>query len=378
MSRKNRVLNRTKFKIKGLNQERLLNNLSKNVKVYNFKRQDYHTCEFETDYSKSKNVKARIVENGCEILSISHFGFWAKIKKLATSYGIIIALILAFLFYGIQYSFIWQIEVYGENVVVEKELEEFVLKSLTSKVKSKINTKEIEAKIKDNFQDISSVSVAIIGQTLVLNLNEAVLPEEMLGEYQPLVSNFDGLVTEINLIQGTLAVNEGSLVRKGDILVYPYVIDSQGQERAVAPKAEIYADVWISEKIMHYDYQVIVRRTGEKIVKSDVFLNDLLIYSQNCNIKFEQFETEQEEFSLTQNLILPFILKKTTYYETETIEIKQEFHEVKNKILQTVREKTLIFLEENEIIKEEKYILREEGGCHEVTFVLTVSRNIGG
>lgn len=378
MGKKNGVKNRTKFKLKGLNQEKLLNKLIKNVNIYNFCRKSHNESEFETDYSKAKIVKAMAKENGLEIEAISHFGLLLKFKRLVTSYGIIIALALSCLFYGLQYSFIWKIEVYGEENVEEREIEHFVSQNLPSRYKGKIDTKKLEQNIKENFKEISSVSVAIVGQSLILNLNEAILPEEMEGEYQPLLSEFDGLVTEINLIQGTLAVNEGDLVRKGDILVYPYVIDSQGEERAVEPKAEIFADVWLSEKTMHYDYQIIERRTGEKKIVSEVYLNNLLIYSQNALHNFQQFDVEYEEMPLTYNLLLPFRIKKTIYYETETIEIKEEFSGVKDKIIASVREKALIFLEENEIIKEESYTLREEGGCHEICYVITVNRNIGG
>lgn len=369
---------RVRFKIKGLNQERVLNKLTSSVNIYNFKRTSHDLCEFEVDYSKERIVKSRLLDCNVEIVESHRFGWISKIKQLFSSYGIIIALCLSFMFYCLQYSFIWKIEVYGEEKLQEKEVELFVVKNLTSRLKSQIDTKGLEKKIKNNFDEVSSISVAIVGQSLVLNINEALLPEEMQGEYLPIVSEFDGLITQINLIQGTLAVNEGDLVRKGDVLVYPFVLDSQGYEIAVAPKAEIYADIWLIEKVMHYDYQIIERKTGKKHIKNEVFLNNLLVYSQNSTILFDQYDIETEDILLTKNLCLPFILKKTIYYETQTVEIKEEFADVKNKIIQSAREKTLIFLEENEIIKEEKYTLREEGGCHEISYIVTVNRNIGG
>ena len=375
---KGKIKSRTKFIVKGLNQEKMLNKLIQSVKIYNFNRTSYDVCQFETDFKNHKVVKCLLIEHGMEIVKISHFGFLSKVTNFVTAYGIIFAIAISSLFYALQYSFIWKIEVYGEDKIEERQVKEFITKKLPSKFKGRIDTKDMEQKIKENFKQISSVSVAIIGQTLVLNLNEAVLPEEMEGEYLPLISDFDGLVTEINLIQGTLAVNEGSLVRKGDVLVYPYIIDSQGGERAVAPKAEVYADVWLCEKNMHYDYQIVVNRTGRRFCSSKVYLNNLLIYSQNKSHNFQQFEIEEQESQLTKNLLLPFKICKTTYYETQTIEIKTDFEENKDKIIASTREKVLIFVEENEIIKEENYTIREEGGCHEISYVITVNRNIGG
>ena len=370
--------NRVKFRIKGLNQEKFLNNISQVATIYNYKRLNHQTGEFETDFSKEKFVKKAVIEQGLEIEVLSRYGFLSLLKNLVTSYGVMIAVVLSSLFYSLQYQFIWKIEIYGEEKVLERELKTFVQENLQTKSKSKIDTKNLEMKVKENFKQISSLSVAIVGQSLVINIYEAVLPEEMEGEYQPLVSEYDGLVKEINLIQGTLAVNEGQLIKKGDVLVYPYIIDSQGEERAVEPKAEIMADVWFQGKEVHYDYKIITRRTGKTETKREVFLNDLLIYSNNLQTRFEDFEVEEKKNPLTYNLILPFHLKTTTFYQIEYVEIKEEFYAVKDKIIASAREKVLIFLQENEIIKEENYTIREEGGCHEVCFVMTVYRNIGG
>lgn len=370
--------NRIKLKVKGLNQEKLLNKITKNTIVYNFKRDSHNTCQFEVDYKQRKMVKSLLTENGMEIVSQSHNGIFSFVKRFFMSYGVMIALGLSVVFYPLQYGFILKIEVIGESQVDEKEIKDFAIGNLKSRYKSKIDTKELEFDIKENFKEISSVSVAIVGQTLAININEATLPEEMEGQYLPLLSEFEGLITKINLIQGTLAVNEGSIVKKGDILVYPYVIDAEGEKREVAAKAEIFADVWISEKIMHYDYSIIVKRTGKVKVSSNVYLKNLLIYSNKKSHNFNQFDVENEEVILTKNLLFPFKLKRIYYYETETVEIKEEFNDVKDKIIESLRLKTLIFLEENEIIKEEKYTIREEGGCHEINYLITVNRNIGG
>src|SRR5699024_8221798 len=94
---------------------------------------------------------------------------------------------------------------------------------------------------------------------------EAVLPEEMQGSFQPIVSDYDGMITHINLIQGTPNVKVGDIVQKGDVLVYPYVADGEGQVMPVLPRAEIKADVWLSENEVFYEYQIKQERTGRKI-----------------------------------------------------------------------------------------------------------------
>ncbi len=369
---------RTQFKIRGLNQERTLNKLSKSIKIYNLKREEHHSCQFETDFSKRKIAKKILLENGMEILHLSHFGLLSKIKRLVASYGLILALGICSLFYGLQYQYIWKIEIVGEAQLEEEDLKDFINQSLSSKIKRKIDTKALERGVKEKFPEVSSLSVAIVGQTLMLNINEGVLPEEMEGEYQPLKSEFDGLITKIQLIQGTLAVNEGQLVKAGDVLVYPYVYDSEGEEIAVAPKAEIWADVWLTERSIHYDYQIVVERTGRVVQEGVVLFNNLPIYHRLPQIQFEEYEVEEEVVDISKNLFLPLKLKRRLFYETRTQEIISPFELKKEEIIASLREKALIFVRENEIIKEENYTIREEGGCYEICYVIAVNRNIGG
>ncbi len=369
--------NRTTIKIKGLNQERALNNLAKKVDIYNLKRKEQNIAEFEVDFRKRKQTLAIIKEQGLEILSISHKGFISSFGRLFSSYGLLIGIIISILFYCVQYNFIWKIEVWGTEDVESSEIIDFANKNLNSRFRFSIDTENLEIKLKDNFDQISSVSVAIVGQSLIINLNEATMPDEMEGEYQPIISEFDGMITQITLIQGTLNVKVGDIVQKGDILVYPYIIDSQGAQREVNPKATIMADIWHTASIHHYYYYIETKRTGRKIVNSEVLLLGLSIYQNKNDINFEQYETEEYIENLTHNLIIPFKLKKTIFYEVEIIEHIQPFEEVKDEKIEQARQKALIFLQENEIIINENYTIKEDVGCFVINYTITTNRNIG-
>lgn len=370
--------NRFIVKIKGLNQERALNSISQKIKIFNIKRENQNTCQLEVEYSNKKQLLTFLKEENFEVLEVSAQGLKWKLKNFLTCYGLIIGIVCCAIFYTAQYSFVWRIDVVGGNASIEKEVKNHVEKQLTSRRKSKINTKNIEKKLIEYFDEVSSASVAIVGQSLIINISQSILPEEMQQNSKAIISDFDGLITDIKLIQGTLAVDVGDIVKKGDILVYPYIIDSQGEQRETSPKAEVWADVWLNGNEVHYDYYITTQRTGNSMTVSEVYLYDLLIYSSANHCNYEDYESEQSQDYLNKNNILPFVLKKTTYFELETKQYFQEFSLVKEEIIQKAREKALIFLQENEIIKEENYTIREGGGIHEVNYLLTVNRNIGG
>ena len=363
-------------KVRSLNQEKIINKLSHQLKLFNYKRRGQNCFEFEVLSRDLKKTKEIILNDKCEILSVSYLGVFKLLKKNTISYGIFLGVILMFILYCLQFPLVWKIEVYGiEN---GQKIEKFIKNNLKSRLKYQINTKEIEIKVRENFVEVSSISVGIIGQSLIANINTATIPDEMGNEFAPILSAQDALITSINLIQGTLNCKVGDIVQKGDVLVFPYIIDSQGETRAVKPKAEIIADVWIREKIKHFDTVLKTERTGKKIELSQVFLGDILLYSQNKKLNFEQYQEEISYQKLSKNLILPLNLKKITYFETKTLEINEPFNENKDKIIAETRNKALIFLNKNEIIKEESLLIKEETSCHEITYILTVSRNIGG
>ena len=371
-----KLKNRTKLLISGLNQERILNELIKSMPIYDYKRLNYKQCEFEIDSKYFKHAKVTIESYGLAIENIQNQGVVFKIKSLFKRYGLIAGIIFSLLFYVIQYNFVWTVNAVGENGQQVQQIEKYVKKNLKSNFKGNIDTDCIESELRNQFDFVSSVSVAIVGQSLVINFNEAVLPPEMEDDKAPIISQFDGLITEINLIQGTLNCREGDIVKKGDVLVYPYIIDSQGQQKSIEPKAEIYAQVWYRSSLDHYEYRIETKRTGNITIKNNVYIGGLLLYGDSGAINYKQYDSETTKLTLSKNLLLPLYIEKTIYYETVTEEIIEDFESVKEQLISKARENTLIFLQKDEIILNENFTLTDVAGCHTINYTISVEKDI--
>ncbi len=365
---------RSRFKIKSLNQEKVFNKIVKNFVVYNVKEKNGIT-EFEVSYRDGEKLEKYLQKQNVAVLAVRHFQL--RFKKFLKMWGIFVGLVLGLSLYLLQYNFIFKIEVWGCENIDDVEIETFIKNHLNSNFKPDIDTVTLEKLIKNNFEKVSSVSVAIIGQSLVVNINEAVLPDEMEGNFEPLISQYDGIVKQINLVQGTINIKEGDIVKKGDILVFPYIYDSDGQMLPVQPKAEIIADIWIQSQDVFYEYFVKEERTGRKKVCSQVSLFGLTIYSNTSENNFETYQCETESSFLTQNNILPFIYTKYIFYETKTIEIIRNFEEEKDEVIKKLRENSLISLDENEIIIDENCSISGGGGIYYLSYTVTVEKDIG-
>jgi len=373
-----KIESKVTYEIKGLNQERAFNKLTKEVTILTLERKDKHISVLEVAPKDAKKTRKFLRNNNFEILSEKSQGPYLWRKRFLSCYGIILGLALVIVGYLAQINVIWQIKVFGNDKLAASEITAFIEENMGSRFISQFNTKQMEIKLKDNFERISSVSVAIIGQSVVVNVHESLLPDEMTTIYQPIVSEYDCMITKIELIQGTLAIKEGQIIRKGQVLVEPYIIDSQGEKRDVKPMAKIEADVWVSGESEHRDSYYKRYRTGNKVEESDITLFGLVIYSHKAELKFSEYELEEKSENLNKNILLPFKINKKTYYETKTELIEREFSEVEQEKIKEAKEKALLYLEEYEIIKAENVTIKSSAGVHIVTVTITVSREIGG
>ena len=296
-----KILSKTKFHIKSLNQEKILTEIASKTDLFDVERTNVNELKFCCSYFSHKVVKKILDEKNIEILSMKHEGIYPQIFHLLTSYGTIVAIFLFALFFVVQNQFVFQYQISGTEKISSSEVVCF-LKENFSKNKNKIDTKQVELELLENFSRISYASCIIKGQTLVVNIKEKLLPEQLEGNFSPIISSKNAKITKINLISGTVKVKVGQVVKKGDVLVEPYTIDTSGKVMSVEAKAEIFADVYNEASVDHYERFVEVRRTGKVAQRNDVLLFGLSIYNFSDEMNFQMYETEVEEIDLIKDM----------------------------------------------------------------------------
>ncbi len=367
--------NQTKFKISGLNQEKLLNELSKSFTLSDIDRQSKNNTTFSCGFFEHKKVEKILKNKGVKVESVTHEGVFFLLKKALTSYGLIAALVVFSALFFLQNNFVVQYEVTGLDKLSKTEVVDFVKSNFPSK-KSALDTEAVEIGLIENFERVSFASCIIKGQTLVINIKEKLLPDEMYGGFAPLVASEDGKITQINLISGTLRVKVGDIVKKGEVLVDPYTIDTSGQMKKVDAKAEILADVYFEGMANHYQHFIEVVRTGNVVVQNDITLFGLSIYNFKEENNFKMYEVETEDVDLIKNLFLPFKMRKTYIYELKENVIESNFEDVKEEIVAKAKEKALEKCGECDNIKDEFYTIRHLSGVTIVNFCIVIEQQL--
>ena len=229
----------------------------------------------------------------------------------------------------------------------------------------------------ENFDDVSLVSVVKKGCSLIINIKEKLKNEEMenLNNLSPLVATEDGIIKHINLIQGTLCINEGDIVKKGDKLVLPYTIDSEGKQIPITPKAEILAEVWITGISKHSESEAKVTRTGNYILSRETSLCGIPIFSNNVENTYSEYEVETRENYLSSKF-LPIKYKETFYFETICDIINIDFNAVKEKKLEEAKNNAFSKIDDTLNIINENFSISENFGNYVITYTLTAEKDI--
>ncbi|MBQ7884720.1 MAG: sporulation protein YqfD [Clostridia bacterium] len=370
--------NMQEFTVKNLNREKILKQVLKLGKISDI-RFDEDCLRFKVPLKLKKRVEKILEKNGMAVLESRQVGTIAFLKKSILRWGVIIPIILFCVFSSVLNFFIFKYQVVGNELVSTQEVLQILEDNNVSGIilKSKINALQIENALQ-KIDKVSLVSVIIRGNTLLINIKEKVYNEEYEehGEFAPICSDYDGIITQITPIQGTVLVKVGQTVKKGQQLVVPQITDTSGQTLFVKPMADIKADVFITTTQEVEDNTVQMIDTGKSFARKEITICGLPIYQETHQVELTHCRTEQTLNYLCDGLILPIIIKTTTFYEQECHEIENYFQKNKKQILDECKQKTRQLVKDYEIIKDEYQTVTNMAGINRITSTVVVNKSI--
>lgn len=380
----NYIFGYVNISVEGYFIERFINIcISKNVLLWNSKRKKssfLYTNIGMRDFKKIKEI-AKITKCRVKIQRKRGLPFLLIKYKKRKIFVISLAIILLLIF-GTS-NFVWNIEIIGNDTIetseIMQDLNENGLK--TGMIKQKINTKEIINNIRLKRDDIAWIGINIKGTNAIVSVVEADKKPEIIdeNEYCNIVTKKDGVITKINVQNGTALVKEGDIVKNGNILVGGWLEGKYTGTRYVHAKAEVEAKVWYSKKDKISLKQEQKEETGNIQNCYGININNLKINFTKTLPKFQNYDTisENKKLKIFSNFYFPIEFCKTTYYELEAKEITYTPDEAKQ-ILQTRLEEELkkeIANQENIVNTQVNYKEEEQEVTVEVIF--EVLENIG-
>lgn len=380
----NYLLGYVSISVEGYFIERFINIcISKKILLWNLKRKKssflYANIGIR-DFNKMKEI-ARITKCRIKIERKKGFPFLLNRYKKRKIFLFLLIFVLLVIF-GIS-NFIWNIEISGNEKISSEELqmqiEENGLK--IGMLKQKVNTKDIIHNIRLQRNDIAWIGIKIEGTNAKIQVVEADQKPEIINEeeYCNLVTQKDGMITKINVQNGTALVKVGDIVKTGNMLVGGWLEGKYTGTRYVHAKAEVEAKVWYSKKEKMELTQQIEELTGKEENHYGIAIHNFKINFGKGVPKFEKYGTmnTSKKLKIFSNFYFPIEICKTTYQEKITKQITYTKEEAREILQNKLQEELKREISDPEKIVNTQINEKLEGEVLEVEVIYEVLENIG-
>lgn len=205
--------------VEGYFIERFINIcISKNVLLWNLKRKKSSFLYANIGMRDFKKIKEIAKITKCRVKIQRKKGIPFLLNRYKKRKIFIASLIIILLIIFTTSNFVWNIEVRGNNTIeaseIMKDLNENGLR--IGMIKQKINSKEIINNIRLKRNDIAWIGLNVKGTNAIVTIVEADKKPDIIDEdeYCNVITKKDGIITKINVQNGTALVKEGDIVKK--------------------------------------------------------------------------------------------------------------------------------------------------------------------
>lgn len=372
------------IRVEGFFIERFINMcISKEILLMDIQREKSTIMYANVRLSEYKKLRqiAKKTKSKIKIKTKKGLPFTAhKYRKRKVFGALFLAVIIAMI---ISSNYIWNIEIIGNVNISQEEIRQTLEENgLTIGIsKNNMDTNSVINKIRLNRDDIAWIGITVKGTNAIVKIKEMDKAPKVLDEnaYCNIISNKTGIITKINVQNGTAAVKEGDIVEEGTILVNGYLEGKYTGIRYVHGSANIEAKIWYTKKEKAPLVQEVPVQTGNEEKKYSIKFKKNQINLFKTLSKFEKYDTinESKRIMLFSNFYLPVELVKTTNKEYE---LKKKNY-TEDELIGVLTEKLKKEIEEG--IVDQNNILNvnvntySENGYVEVEVTYEVLENIG-
>lgn len=213
------LLGYVNISVEGYFIERFINIcISKRILLWNLKRKKSSFLYANIGMKDFKKIKEIARTTKCRVKIERKKGLPFILHRYKKRKIFLASLIAIMLFiFGIS-NFIWNIEVIGNETIPVEEILNSVNESglKTGKLKTSINTKEIINNLRLQRNDIAWVGIHIKGTNVTIEIVEADQKPDIVdeNEYCNIISDKEGIITKINVQNGTALVKQGDIIKK--------------------------------------------------------------------------------------------------------------------------------------------------------------------
>lgn len=324
--------------IKSEEPERFLNICSaKNIEIWNvFEKAGKYTFNISID--DFYKIKAVLKKTNTKVRIQKKKGYPFFVYKNRHRKAYLIGIIA---FVAIIYTlslFVWDIHFEGMYTYTEDIMLEYLSdKSIKlGSLKKNIDCTRIEKMLRNDFFDITWVSVSLEGTRLTIHIKENYdydVVTESDYKMSDIIADKEGVITSIITRRGTPLVKAGDSVKEKDILVSGNVIiNNEYGELIKQEYGNADADI-LAQTVYNYSESLAVRHetkeyTGntKKSYGISIFNRSFYVFCQKADYAEYDRTVEQKQLKIGESFYLPVYFYKISYneYNTKTEKYTEE------------------------------------------------------
>lgn len=315
-----------KIQVYGFSPERFINLCSnRNILIWGLENQN-HQYEMYLSVRDFKKLKPILKKTNTKLKITERHGlpfFLYKYRKRKMFFG---GIILFSIILYILSLFIWDIDVSGnysrtDNVILDFLSQNDVYHGM---LKNQISCEQIEQMIRSEYDDIIWASAQIKGTRLLIRVQENTDVGMIVENTTPsdIIATKDCIITSIITRKGTPMVTQGSVVKKGDVLVSGRV-DVYNDNGEIADYQYYAADADIYAKTLEeYNNEFDIEYTSKNYTENEKLRFYLRILNKKINIRngkisYNEYDmiTNESQLKIGNNFYLPFLFGKVQIKE---------------------------------------------------------------
>ncbi len=367
------IMGYVKFRAVGVFTERFLNLLiSSGSPVWNITKSGYEMVGY-IKAGEYKTIRKHAKKTGVSLRVIKKHGLPFSIKRVKKRKGILVGLVIFITVMVAVSSFVWEIEVEG-NESISEQLIHSVVEELGIKpgiLKSDVDPDSLEREIIMKIPELSWVGVSMAGSKIVISVKERVMPPQMIPLDSPcnVISKTSGTIVYMEAYDGMSVVKPGDSVFEGQLLISGIVEDTQGNTYLKHAHGSVIAQT-NREIVIEVDkVQPDKNYTGEVITKRklSIFGLEIPLYFSEVSDVSADLSVESSNLEIF-GITFPISVNSTKYtlYEpTEKVLSEEQARQEAERRLYT---ESLNLLQGVEVIDSSETFVETEN-----SYILTVS-----
>lgn len=319
-----------------------------------------------------RKLKREATARGIEYKIEKKDGIPVMLARYKYRFGIFVGALLSVVMVITAQSFVWNIEVTGNEKLTSAEVKE-ILKQHGFGVGSyirNVDTDVIENQILLDSDTVSWIAINISGTTANIELREREAPKSESVSLKPanLIARKSGIVEEVRIYRGNCVVGAGKFVRKGELLVSGLYDSVQVGFRYTRASGEVIArtvEEFYIEIPYEYDGKVY---TGEEYCDKYLIFFDYSINIYKNSRKNGEF---YDKISIVEDCVLPggvktpFALRSESYLEYENVTLHRTpkeaeelaYFELESRLADMAEGSTLIQKTVTPYIRDDRFML---------------------